>query len=509
VSVDEGVAGLAAGRPGAVARRRRIRASLTTGAVWVVGSAAVAVAQPGSDRKLAAAVSAAAAIGVILAVTRLTADPARRYFRSVVGAIVTVSLVSGWLLRRLGTVTASASFGAAGLVERIALPLLVVLLAPLVVYALPRDLTRPRELWARRAALRRAARPLDWIMVAYPTVVAVPALLVGIAHHDRLLYVAQDLGLIVFFVFVYVVGRAVDPSPARASSDELAGVLLLLAAAQFVLLGWQPAPLYSYIEAACTGALAVALLHPRRAHLLPVGLAITLLGADVASILNSRQTQASVAIELYGAFALLAYLAVAVRRPVPRWLVVAVTVVGLVVFVGFTTDGAALRGQYHGRDESNVGRTYEAHQVRAAIRHSPVSIVFGRGLGSTIDETGAPPIFKNALRSGGRDLAHVQSIHLLVYSFLLKTGFLGLAWLAAFAVALAILVYRALEQTVRERESSLVVYAALPLLGFLQAQGATSHLLANPLNSLALGILVTCLAAPAAARRAGSDRPSS
>jgi hypothetical protein len=509
VTVDEGVAGLASGRPGAVARRRRIRASLTTGAVWVVGCTAVALAQPGSDRKLTAAVSAAAAIAVILIVRRLTADPARRYFRSVVGAMVTVSLFSGWLLRRLGTVTASASFGAAGVVERIALPLLVVLLAPLVVDALPRELTRPRELWARRAALGRAARPLDWIMVAYPTVVAMPALLVGIAHHDRLLYVAQDLGLIVFFVFVYVAGRAVDPGTARARSDELVGVLLVLAAAQFVLLGWLPAPLYSYIEAACAGALAVALLHPRRAPLLPVGLAVTLLGADVASILNSRQTQASVAIELYGAFALLAYLAVALRRPVPRWLVVGVTVVALIVFVGFTTDGAALRGQYHGRDESNVGRTYEAHQVRAAIRHSPVSIVFGRGLGSTIDETGAPPIFKSALRSGGRDLAHVQSIHLLAYSFLLKTGFLGLAWLAAFAVALAILVYRTLEQTVRGRESSLVVYAALPLLGFLQAQGATSHLLANPLNSVALGILVTCLAAPAAARRAGSDRPTS
>jgi hypothetical protein len=505
VSVDEGVAGLAAGRPGAAARRRRLRASLATGAVWVVGSAAVAVAQPGSDRKLATATAAAAAIVVILAVTRVTADPARRYFRSVVGAIVTVSLISGWLLRRLGTVTASASFGAAGVVERIALPLLVVLLAPLVVYALPRSLIRPRELWARRGALRRAARPLDWIMVAYATVVTVPALLVGLAHHDRLLYVAQDLGLVVFFVFVYVTGRAVDARTARESADEVVGVLLLLAAAQFVLLGWEPAPLYSYIEAACTGALAVALFHPQRIRLLPVGLAITLLGADIASILTSRQTQTSVGIELYGAVALLGYLAIGLRRPLPRWLVVAVTVVVLIAFVGFTTDGAALRGQYHGRDESNIGRTYEAHQVRAAIRHSPVSIVFGRGLGSTIDETGAPPIFKDALRSGGRDLAHVQSVHLLVYSFLLKTGFLGLAWLAAFAVGLALLVFCALERAVRERESSFVLYAALPLLGFLQAQGATSHLLANPLNGLALGVLVTCLAAPATGHRAGAD----
>ena len=505
MTVDEGIAGLATGRPGAAALRQRPRVLLATGAVWLVGSAAVTVAQPGSDRKLAASLSAVAAIAVILVVTRLTLDPARRYFRSVVGAIVTVSLVSGWLLRRLGTVTASASFGAAGLAERIALPLLVVLLAPLVAHALPRDLTHLRGLWARRAALRRAARPLDWIMVAYATVVAIPALLVGLAHHDRLLYVAQDLGLVVFFVFVYVAGRAVGAGIARASGEELVGVLLLLGAAQFVLLGWEPAPLYSYIEAACAGALAITLLRPQRARLLPLGLAATLLGADLASILNSTQTQATVAIEFYGALAVLAYLAVGLRRPVPRWLVVGVAVVGLVGFVGFTANGAALRGRYHGLDQSNVGRTYEAHQVRTAIGHSPVSIVFGRGFGSTIDETTAPPLFKVALRSGGRDLAHVQSIHLLVYSFLLKTGFLGVVWLAIFAVGLAAVVLRALERAARDREPGLVIYAALPLLGFMQAQGATSHLLANPLNPLALGILVTCLAAPAAGYRAAAD----
>jgi hypothetical protein len=308
---------------------------------------------------------------------------------------------------------------------------------------------------------------------------------------------------------VYVVGRAVEAGAARASTDELVGVLLVLAAAEFVLLGWEPAPLYSYIEAACAGALGVALLQPRRARLLPVGLAITLLGADVVSILNSRQTQTTVAIQLYGALAVLAYLAVVLRRPLPRWLVVAVAVVGLVGFIGFSNNGAALRGQYHGQDQSNLGRSYEARQVRAAIRHSPVSVVFGRGLGSTIDETGAPSYFKDALRSGGRDLAHVQSIHLLVYSFLLKTGFLGLAWLVAFAVGLAVVVLRALNRSAREREPALVIYAALLLLGFLQAQGATSHLLANPLNPLALGILVTCLAVPTAGRRGGADTSAS
>ena len=499
MTVDEGVAGPAAGRPGVDARQRRV-ASFPTAAVWLIGSAAIAVAQPGSDRKLAAAVSAIAGIAAILAVSRLTADPARRYFRSVVAAIVTVSVISGWMLRVLGV--ANVIFGAGGLVERIVLPLLVVLLAPLVIYALPKDLrARPRELWARRAALREAARPLDWIVGAYATIVAIPALLVGLAHHDRLLYVAQDLGLIVFFVFMYAVGRTIDARAAESGAEEFVGILLLLAGSQFVLLGWQPAPLYSYIEAACAGALGIALLRPQRIRLLPLGLAVALLLADAAGILNTK-TQTSVAVELYGALGVLAYVALCLRRRVPRWLLVGLAVVGIVGFVGFTNDGATLRGQYRGSDQSNLGRTYEAQQVRAVTLHSPVSVVFGRGLGSTIDESGASPVFKQALQSGGRDLAHVQEIHLLGYSFLLKTGFLGLAWLAVFAVGLLAIVGRALERAARTREPGLVVYAALPLLGVMQAQAATSHLSANPLVALSVGVLVTCVGARPAASTA-------
>jgi hypothetical protein len=497
VTVDEGVAGFATDQPDFDARRRRRRlAPLATAVVWFLGSAAVTAAQPGLDRKLSAAVSAAVGIATILVVSRVTTDPARRYLRCVIGTIVTVSVAAGWMLRAL--LVANVKFGAGGLVERIVLPLLVVLLAPVVASALPQALAAgPRELWARRAALRQAARPLDWIIAAYATVVAVPALLVGLAHHDRLLYVAQDLGLIVFFVFMYGAGRAVDARAAKTNAEELVGILLLLAGAQFVLFGWQPAPLYSYVEAACAGALGIALLKPDRARLVPLGLAVILLTADAAGMLNTK-TQTSVAVELYGALGVLAYLALCLRLRVPRWLLVVVAVVGIVGFVGFTNDGATLRGQYHGADQSNLGRTYEAQQVRAVTLHSPVSVVFGRGLGSTIDESGASPVFKQALQSGGRDLAHVQEIHLLGYSFLLKTGFLGLAWLAVFAVGLLAVVVRALERAARMREPGLVVYVALPLLGVMQAQAATSHLSANPLIALSVGILVTCVGARSA-----------
>jgi hypothetical protein len=485
VSVDEEGPAAVGVAPGA-AERRRLRNDLATGVFWIAGSAIVAVAQPSGDRRLAAVGAAVAGLVVILAVARLTEDSRRRYFRSVVWTIVAVSVSSDWLLRRLGV--AGSHFVTAGLVERIALPLLFVLLGPLVLSAL-----RRHGLWGQRATLLRSAHPMDWVFGAYTTVVALPALVVGLAHHDRLLFVAQDLGLIVFFVFMYTAGRAVDADTGRTSATEFVEVLLALAVAQFLLFKWEVAPLFVYIEAACAGAIAVALLRPRTARVLPVALAVTLLAFDAVRIKNGGSS--TTAIELGGALALLAYVVARRLQAVPQWLVVALAAVALAGFVGFTSDGATLRGEYYGSDPSNRGRTYEAHQVRTAVRQSSTSLVFGRGLGSTIDETHAPSAFKSSLISGGRDPAHVQEIHLLIYSFLLKTGFLGLFWLAAFAVGLAAVGVRALERAAQERDPSLVVYAALPLIGFVQALAATSRLPANPLNALALGILVTCLGA--------------
>jgi lysophospholipase L1-like esterase len=451
--------------------------------VWLAGSAAVVVAQHGSDRRLAALAAAGAGIAAILALTWLTPDRDRRYLRSVVGATIAVSLTSDWMLWQLGVAT-SSGFQVDGLVKRITLPLLIVLLAPLV--------ARPL-LAAQRTFSLRAARGMDWVIGAYATVVLVPALAVGLFHHNRPLYVAQDLGLIVFFVFMYLAGRAVTADAARASSGEIVETLLALAVAKLVLFDWDISPLYSYVEAAAAAALAILLLRPRQARLLPVAVAITLLVYDAVQI--KRGANASTAIELAGALAVLVYLAVRSRGLVPQWLVVSVAIVAAVGFIGFTHDGAAIRGQYHGGDASALGTTYEAHQVRATVGHSALSLAFGRGLGGTVDETNAPAAFKATLVYGGRDPAHVQEIHLLGYAILLKTGFLGVAWLAAFLASLAILVFVALERAARDREPALVLYAALPLLGIIQAFAASSRVQSDPLNGLALGVLATCFGA--------------
>ena len=487
--MDEGIAPVATGAP-EVSRRRRAGWLVATGVVWLAGSAVVAGAQPGSDRRLAAACAAAAGIVVILVVTTLTADPARRYLRSIVAATIAASLASDWMLWHLGVATTSG-FQVDGLVKRITLPLLIVLLAPLMA----------RPLWeARRTISLRAARGMDWVMGAYATVVLVPALGVGLIHHNRPLYVAQDLGLIVFFVFMYAAGRTVTAGAARASSGEIVEALLALAVAKLVLFGWDISPLYSYVEAAAAGALALLLLRRRQARLLSVAVAITLLVYD--AVLIKHGTNASTAIELAGALALLAYLAVRARGLIPQWLVIALAIVAAVGFVGYTHDGAAIRGQYQGGDASALGTTYEAHQVRATVGQSPLSRAFGRGLGGTVDERSAPAAFKATLVYGGRDPAHVQEIHLLGYALLLKAGLLGVAWLAAFLVGLAILVLRALERAARDRDPALVLYAALPLLGIVQAFAASSRVQSDPLNGLALGVLATCLSVqPVAVRQ--------
>lgn len=480
----------------------RLLARLLMAAFWIGGSAVVAAAQSSSDRRLAAIGSAAAGLAVILGVTWLTEHRGRRYFRSVIGAIVAVSITASWLVRRLNIPV--GHFGAAAVVERIVIPLLFVLLLPLLVQAHGRTLGRPRELWNSRAALLRSLRAMDWIVVAYGTAVLLPALLLGLAHHNRLLFVAQDLGLVVFFVFMYLVGRTVDADTGRAAAAELIDVLLLLAVARFLVFGWEVEPIYVYVEATCAGALAFALLRPGRIRLLTLGLAITLLGFEGQMVKNGAGS--SIAVDLAVALGLVAYVAVRVRRLLPQWLIVGLTVVAMVGFVGFTSDGAALRGQYHGADPSNLGRTYEAQQVRTAIGHSPLSLALGRGFGGTINETTATPVWKETLLSGGRDLAHVQEIHPLPYLFLLKAGFLGLAWFFVFLLGLAVVGLRALERAARDRMPSLVVYAALPVIGLIQAFAGATRLQANPLNALALGILVSCLAVPAAATQLSARR---
>jgi hypothetical protein len=139
--------------------------------------------------------------------------------------------------------------------------------------------------------------------------------------------------------------------------------------------------------------------------------------------------------------------------------------------------------------------------VREAVRTSPASFVFGRGLGGSIDETQAPKLFAESLAYGGRDLAHVQNVHLLPYEFLLKYGLLGFAWLAAMLVGAVFICVRALEKAGKDRDPTLVVYAALPLLVIAAALAAATHFQDNPLNAFALGILVTRLGGKASVRR--------
>jgi hypothetical protein len=483
--MEEGLAGRIASASEA-ARRQPLRGNLATGVFWLAGSAVVVAAQPGGDRKLAAVGAAVAGIAAILVLAGLTADPARRYFRSLIGAMAAVSVVGDLLVQHL--VGSASSFVQYGLDTRIALPLIFVLLAPLVLRALPTRLRSP-ALW--REHVWREARPLDWLAAAYALLI-LPALALGLHHHAPKTYIAQDLGLMVFFVFAYVAGRAVSADAARASAIELVVLLLALAVAQ-ALLGWDTTPIFTYVEAACTGAIAFALLRKDkgRQRLLLLAAAIALLANDAVAIREG--TGSTTSIELAAALGIVAYLVVRVRGFLSQRLVIAIAAIALAGFLAFTADGATVRGQYHGIDESNLGRAYEAHQVRETIRSSPVSFVFGRGLGGSIDETGAPKLFAESLVYGGRDLAHVQEVHLLPYEFLLKNGLLGFAWLAAFVAGVVILGIRALETAARERDPTPVVYAALPLLGVAAALAAATHLQDNPLNAFALGVLVTRL----------------
>ena len=164
-----------------------------------------------------------------------------------------------------------------------------------------------------------------------------PDLALGLAHHAPKTYIAQDVGLIVFFVFAYVAGRTVNSEAGRASAAELVVVLLVLAAAQ-VLLGWDTTPIFTYVEAACAGGVAFALLRPNRPRLLLLSLALALLAHDAVAVKNGSGS--TTGIELAAALAIVAYLVVRVRHRLPQWLVVAVACATLTGFLAFTADGA-------------------------------------------------------------------------------------------------------------------------------------------------------------------------
>jgi hypothetical protein len=510
MSTDEGLAARidAAAAPSRLAAVRvRFGVGVGTWIVWAAGAAIVAGAQPTVDRRLAAGGAAVAGIAAILLVRGLTPDPARRYLRSLLAGILAVAVTADWGIRQgihnlpglnFNPNNAATTFFVAGEAKRITLPFLVVLLAPLVLQSLTGE-RRVHTLWQRRTALWRQARGMDWIVLGY-CVLAVPALLVGLAHHNSLTYVAQDLGLVVFFVFMYLAGRAADAEAAGAFEAELVDILLLVAVGTSLLLPWGLITgLFAYIEATAAGALAYLLLRPRGVRLLPLGVAAAFLVADAISIRNGTATSTDT-VGLLMALGILAYLGLRLRRLVPQWLLVAVAAVAVIGFVGFTNGGAALRGRYHGLDQSNVQRTYEAQLVRAEVRGSPISLVLGRGFGGTINETHSSRVNVESLVESGRDVAHVQEIQLLAFSFLLKTGFLGLAWLAWFALGLAVVAVGAFERAAQTRDPALVVYGALAVLGIAAAAGGASNMQANPLNALALGILVTCLARPPAAQ---------
>lgn len=478
--------GLPSADVGAVRSTRGVRlgGNLATWAFWLLGSVVVTLAQPTTDRGLAAVGAAVAGVATILVVQRLTADPGRRYFRSVVGTVIAVSLSGDWLVQRLNG--NANGFVAYGLDTRIAIPLIFVLLTPLVLRALPTRL-RSRALWHDRAHIWREAAPLDWVAAAYALLI-VPGLLLGFAHHSPKTYVAQDFGLAIFFVFAYIAGRTVGARAGRDSALEFVVVLLLLALGQ-VFLNWDTTPMFTFVEAVCVGAVGFALLKPTKARLLLLVPAVALLVHDAVAV--KQGSASTTAIELAAALGLIAYLAVRSRHLAPQWLVLGIALAALAGFLAFTSDGAGVIGRYHGTDPSKWGRTFEADQVRAAIHSSHVSFVLGRGLGGSINETQAPKLFAESLAFGGRDLSHVPAVHLLPYEFLLKFGLVGFAWLAAFVLGVAILGLRALETASRQRDPTPVVYAALPLLGIVAALAAATHLQDNPLNAFAVGVLVT------------------
>jgi hypothetical protein len=186
-----------------------------------------------------------------------------------------------------------------------------------------------------------------------------------------------------------------------------------------------------------------------------------------------------------------------------------VAIAGCVVIAGSSAVPdvrSIVTAKYDGGDVTVQQRVYEARAVRDLL-DDPGSVLVGEGFGATVDLSQSPDA--KTIGAYRADLDEVDDVHLLPYDILLKRGLLGLAWLAALVLAILALTWSAIGQARRGDTGLLSVAAAVCVaIGFVNAVPAASHLLANPLTALMLGLLVSYVARPAPATEPSPASPA-
>ena len=400
---------------------------------------------------------------------------------------VTVPVVVSFAVFAASSPEERSDFTLDGLAKKFAIPLIVGLLMPVIVV-----------LWRRRRAW--ASPQVMDAVIAFLAASSALGAAVGLLRGNELLDVAQDLGLAALFIACYLAGRLM---PAEAAAEAGPGLLkaLVVVAALSVLLDPFISTLPSLQMAVGFAAVAFSLTNggQRLWGLLGLGIiAGSILGLSVQDPLTQY-------FQLALGACVLVYLLLLRRWRVPAaavWLVLAAGAAVLFVLVPRVESLVTL--EYRGKDVSFGQRVYEARKVRDSVDGSVGNAALGRGLGATVDLRRSPDAV--TLRNAGRDLRRVDDVHLLPYDVVLKRGLIGLAWLVAFVLALAQLVPRAAGQAQGgERRTPMAYLMLIPLLGLVDAPPAASHIFANPLGPLCLGLVVAAqVAAPHPRREAAA-----
>jgi hypothetical protein len=235
--------------------------------------------------------------------------------------------------------------------------------------------------------------------------------------------------------------------------------------------GVEPSPFDTFVlPGGCVVAVAgVQLRDPR----------VFLFGSAIAAVrlVNTPTGAQSPRLQLIACIGLTIFLVIYRRVTILAW----VPLFAMALFVvGKSVAGDLLLGTYEGSDISLAERSFEARAVQEQVLAIHAAIPFGRGVGSTVDLSGAPDYV--TLLQSGRDLAHVPTIHLLPYHIFLKLGVAGLVWGTMLVVAFI----RSVLDDGPLRFLTLFVVA-----GFVDAFTAGGHLFTNPLPPLVLGYLLT------------------
>jgi len=368
------------------------------------------------------------------------------------------------------------SFAAAGLTKRVILP----------TFYLGVIITSfwPFSPQIRSAVHAKRARYPVWWWLLYALVAVSSFLAIADPRQDTArVDVAQGAALLGGFLLTVRLGLMTGPWTDRARL-ALADVVVA-ASTTAAVLDVSLLPFESLRVPGMAAAAYLAIRLPARRRVYAVASALMALAFVRTIVEASAAHPLSIAV-IAQAIVGVGIVVIGLMRPARRLVVASAGLLVAVLFLAHHRIFALLVGAFDYEDVTLAHRGYETASVRALVEDDLVSTLFGLGPGATVDLSLSPDA--HTLAASGRDLFHVDDVHLFTSYVYLKLGVLGLLWIALVYFSTVKVSTRVLRvKTLDPWLTMLVIYIAA---GVASALPAATNFFADPLTGLLLGVLL-------------------